>query len=96
MFKKNFSPNDTYGVNETKFLKRVDDGKHLKILRVSADVAFPPQPDASKFTLDEQLKAGVLPQQVRGYELPPKESEVNQRLNEFIEDYDKLNIEKDE
>lgn len=96
MFKKTFKPNDTYGVNETKFLKRVDDGKHLKILRVSADVAYPPQPDVDKFTLDEQLKAGVLPQQVRGYELPPKESEVNQRLNEFIEDYDNLKTEENE
>lgn len=96
MFKKCFKPNDTYGVNETKFLKRVEDGRQLKVVRVSAEVAYPPQPDVGNFTLDNQLKAGVLPHPISGYELPPKESEVAQRLNDFIEDFDKLKTEEND
>lgn len=89
-FKLNFHPQQNYGCIEQKFISRIDAGDELKVIPVSAEKAYPPQPSAENFTLDAQLRAGVPLSYVDCalLEVPDKVSQ--QQLAELNEDLEKL------
>lgn len=94
MFKKSFKPPKFYGVSDSSFLVKVTDGEKVKFSRVSKDVAYPDVGSPENFTLDAQLKAGVVLKEENSLLLQPSEGVINESLSNFVEDYDNAQLEK--
>lgn len=86
MWKKNFVPRENDGVIAQSFLKRVTDGKNIKVLPLPADKAYPPMSHPDYLTLDAQLKAGVNLQEVNSVLIEPSERNVVDVVSQFMED----------
>lgn len=83
-----------YGVSDSSFLVKVTDGEKVKFARVSKDVAYPNVGNPENFSLDAQLKAGVVLKEENSMLLQPNEGVINESLSNFVEDYDNSLIEK--